>query len=326
MRAWLVETLGEPHEVLDLRDRPAPRPGAGEVVLDVAACSLNFPDVLLCRGAYQQRPDLPFTPGLEAAGTVLEVGPGVTGVAPGMRAIAIPQLPSGALAERIVVSAQHIYPIKDSLPLDLVSCLFGTYQTAHFALHRRARIEPGETLLVHAGAGGVGSAAIQLGVAAGARVIATAGSAEKVEICRRLGAEVAIDYNSEDFVSRTLEATDGRGADLIVDPVGGSVLSNSIKCTAWEGRVIVAGFAGGEIPSIAANRILMRNISLVGLHWGPYVQRDPELVRDTLTELLDLLDQGRIRPLVDRRPFEAAPEALEDLAHRRTSGKVVIVR
>lgn len=323
-RVWLVEELGEPGDVLTLRERDTPEVGAGEVLVDVGACALNFPDVLLARGRYQVKPELPFTPGLEAAGTIAAVGDGVSGLRSGQRVIVMPQLPRGALADQVVVPAHHVFPMADSLSLVKASCLFGTYQTAHFGLHRRAGIREGETLLVHAGAGGVGSAAIQLGKAAGARVIATAGGPAKVELLAKIGADVAIDYNDEDFVERVLAETGGQGVDLVLDPVGGEVLSRSIKCTAWEGRVIVAGFAGGEIPNIAANRILMRNISLVGLHWGPYVQRAPELVQQTLHELLGLLAEGRIDPLTDVRGFDEVPQALEDLAHRRTVGKVVI--
>ncbi|MDF3319966.1 NADPH:quinone oxidoreductase family protein [Rhodococcus sp. C3V] len=325
-RIWTVDTLGEPIDVLMLRTRAIPSPGPGEVVVDMGACSLNFPDVLLCRGAYQQKPDIPFTPGLEAAGTVADVGPNVVGLSSGQKVIVIPQLPAGGLADQILIPAEHVFPIGDSLLLTKASCLFGTYQTAHFGLHRRAALRPGETLLVHAGAGGVGSAAIQLGKAAGARVIATAGGKEKTALLPGVGADVAIDYSTEDFTERVMDETHGRGVDVVLDPVGGEVLSKSIRCTAWEGRVVVAGFAGGEIPKIAANRILLRNISLVGLHWGPYTQHAPHLVKQTLDDLLALLADSRIDPMVDVRQFAEAPQALEDLAHRRTVGKVVIER
>jgi len=325
VRIWQVEELGEPQDALSLKEVPRPQALPGTAVVDVRACSLNFPDVLLCRGKYQVRPPLPFTPGLECAGVVRELGTGVTGVAVGQRVIALPALPDGALCESVRVAGDALYPIPDSLSDEEAACLFATYQTAWFSLHRRGGLRSGETVLVHAGAGGVGSAAIQLAKAAGARVLATAGGPEKVAACVALGADLGVDYRTDDFVPAVMDATDGRGVDVVFDPVGGETLHRSLKCMAWEGRLLVVGFAGGEIPEVPANRVLLKNISLVGVHWGPYLQHSRGLVDDCHDTLMDLHAAGRVKPLVTARaPFEEAPQALAALAARETYGKTVI--
>src|SRR4051812_43394960 len=242
MRAWRVQELGEPEAVLRLDDVEAPVAGPGEVEVDVAAASLNFPDVLMCRGEYQVKPPLPFTPGAEVSGVVRDVGDGVDTALVGRRVIAIPRHGSGGFTEQTVAPVATVFPIPESLDDAAAAALHVTYQTGHVGLHRRARIQAGETLLVHAGAGGVGSAAIQLGLAAGARVIATAGGAAKVKVCRDLGAELVIDYRAGDFVDAVKGFTDGRGADVIYDPVGGDTYDRSTKCIAFEGRILIIGF------------------------------------------------------------------------------------
>ena len=326
MRIWRASELGEPTDVLRLEDAEPPAPGPGQVAVRVEACALNFPDVLLLRGQYQEKPPLPITPGLEVGGVVDEVGDGVdNGLTPGTRVLALPAL-GGGLAERVVVPARLALPVPDTFPSDEAAALHITYQTSHIALHRRAALQPGETLLVHAGAGGVGSAAIQLGRAAGARVLATAGGPEKVAVCRDLGAEVAIDYRSEDFVELVKEHTDGRGADVIYDPVGGDVFDRSRRCIAWEGRLLVIGFTSGRIPQVQANHVLLKNYSVVGVHWGQYTAREPSLIASTHAELVRLHGEGAVKPLIGRRvPMSDAPQALEDLGARRTVGKVVVI-
>jgi len=319
-----VHELGEPADVLVLEDVPSPEPAAREVLIDVAAASLNFPDVLMCRGEYQVKPPLPFTPGAEVAGTVAAVGEQVTSVRPGQRVIAIPTLGTGGLAEQTIAAEGTVYPIPDRLDWPAAAALHITYQTGHLALHRRAELQPGETLLVHAGAGGVGSAAIQLGLAAGARVLATAGGPEKVQICRELGAELVVDYSSDDFVARVKEVTDGRGADVIYDPVGGDAFDRSRKCIAFEGRILVIGFAGGRIADAPTNHALLKNYAVVGVHWGLYNLMDPERIRATHDELMCLHASGEIAPLVSSvLPLEEAAAALARLAGRGTWGKVV---
>ena len=324
MRTWRVHELGEPVDVLTLEDVPSPTPGPGEVRLDVAAASLNFPDVLLCRGEYQVKPELPFTPGSEVAGTVTAAGDGVDTVREGERVIAIPKFGDGGLAEETLAAAATVYPIPDSVDWPAAAALHITYQTGHLALHRRAGLQPGESLLVHAGAGGVGSAAIQLGLAAGARVFATAGGPEKVQVCRDLGAELVVDYRADDFVAAVKDATDGRGADVIYDPVGGDTFDRSRKCVAFEGRILVIGFTGGRIADAPTNHALVKNYSVVGVHWGLYNLMDPKLIRDTHDDLIWLHAAGEIAPLVSEvLPLEDAPAALGRLASRGTWGKVV---
>ncbi len=328
MRAWRVHSLGDPVDVLALDDVDEPEPGPGEVVITVSASGLNFPDILLCQGRYQEKPALPFTPGLEVSGTIAALGDGAdgAGLRVGQRVAALPRLPRGGLAERVVANVADVFPIPDSLGDASAAALLITYQTGWFGLFRRAALHAGETLLVHAGAGGVGSAAIQLGRAAGAVVIATAGGAEKVEICRRLGADVVIDYRAVDFVDAVKDATDGNGADVVYDPVGGDTFDRSRRCVAWEGRLLVIGFAGGRIQEIPGNHVLLKNYSVVGLHWGAYRAHDPALVAHCHEELMRMHREGSIDPLVmAERPLADAPAALVSLGDRATYGKLVLV-
>jgi len=327
VRALRVHELGEPGAVLRLEEIPEPEPRPGGVRVVVAAGALNFPDVLICRGGYQVKPPLPFTPGAEVAGTVTALGAGVDPALLGRRVIAVPDFGPGGFTEVTLARASQVFPIPDSLPDVEAAALHVTYQTGQLALHRRAGIEPGETLLVHAGAGGVGSAAIQLGLAAGARVIATAGGPEKVAILRELGAEIAIDYRSEDFVEIVKDATGGEGADVIFDPVGGDTFDRSRKCIAFEGRILVIGFTSGRIPDAPANHALVKNYSVVGVHWGLYNSKDPARVHAIHDELVDLHARGAIRPQVSEViGLAEVPAALERLATRGTTGKVVWAR
>ena len=326
MRAWRVHELGDPAEVLRLEDVDPPTPGPGQVVVDVAGCGLNFPDILMCQGKYQEKPPLPFIPGLETAGRISAAGEGVDAALVGRRVIALPAPGSGGLAEQMVANVAATFPIPDSMDDAAGAAMHVTYQTSWFALHRRAALQPGEWLLVHAAAGGVGSAAVQLGIAAGARVIATAGGPDKVEVCRRLGAEVTIDYKAEDFVDVVKDVTGGHGADVIYDPVGGDIFDRSRKVIAWEGRLLVIGFAGGRIPEIPANHVLLKNYSVVGLHWGMYARRDPALVVACHEELVRLHASGAISPLVfATMPFDEAVKGLTLLGGRDTYGKVVVL-
>jgi NADPH:quinone reductase len=323
MRAWQVHELGDPWEVLKLEEVEEPEPGPGEVVVEVEAAALNFFDTLLCRGEYQERPELPFTPGGEATGIIIAVGEGVD-LEEGLRVIATP-FPSGGYAERVTVPAQGgVFPIPDTMPPEAAAALHVAYQSAFFGLHRRANLSEGETILVHAGAGGVGSAAIQIARAAGARVISTAGGDEKVEICRKLGAEIAVDYEQENFVDAVKEATEGRGADIIFDPVGGDVFDLSRRCVAFEGRIVIVGFTGGRIADAPTNHLLVKNYSVVGLHWGLYNKKSPELITETHDALIRLYEEGKIDPLIfETVPFEEVPQKLELLSTRKTYGKLI---
>jgi NADPH:quinone reductase len=321
MRAWQVQRLGNPEQALKLAEVEAPRAEPGEVVIEVEAAALNFFDILLCRGEYQESPELPFTPGGEVSGTVHEAGGGMQA---GQHVIATPPLPRGGYADRVAVPESSVFPIPDSMPFDKAAALPITYQTAHVALRHRAQLEPGETVLVHAGAGGVGSAAIQIAKAAGATVIATAGGSEKVEVCEKLGAEIAIDYREENFVEVVKEATEGRGADVIFDPVGGDVFDGSRRCVAFEGRIVIIGFAGGRIADAPTNHVLVKNYSVVGMHWGLYTRVMPGLIRNTHEDLIRLYNAAEIDPLISGTvSFEELPNALEKLSGRGTYGKVV---
>jgi NADPH2:quinone reductase len=323
MRAVVVDRLMEPHEVT-VREVPAPRPGRGEIAIDVRAAGCNFSDILMLKGEYQVVPSLPFIPGREASGVVAEIGPGVSGVSPGDRVLAYTHL--GAFAERVVVAAGAVFAMPDAMSFEHGAALPIVYPTSHAALVDRAAIRPGETLLVHAAAGGVGLAAVQIGRALGARVIATASGADKLEVAREAGAEVVIDYRDQDFVPIVLDATGGRGADVIYDPVGGDTTDRSLRCIAWKGRLLVVGFAGGRIPEIRANRIMLKNISVVGVHWPVYAEKEPETVRAIFSDLMRLHDLGKIAPLVQATyALDRVGEALTALADRRTVGKLIIV-
>jgi NADPH2:quinone reductase len=324
VRRWLVREHGAPADVLELGSATVDPASPGEIVIDVEACALNFADDLLCRGTYQEHPPLPFTPGLEVAGVVVDVADD-DGPAVGDRVVGSAQLPFGALGERCRARVGDVYRLPADVPAVDAVAMHVTYQTCWFALHRRTRVNPDATVVVHAGAGGVGSAAIQLAKAAGARVIATAGGPEKVARCIELGADVAIDYRSDDFVARVNELTDGAGADIIVDPVGGTTFDRSRKCIAWEGRIVVVGAAGGDYFSAPTNHVMVKNYSIVGVHWAGYLTRNPELVRAAHDDLMRLYGEGVVRPFVSRVvSLDDARDALVDLATGHTVGKIVV--
>ncbi len=319
-----MHRLGDPAEVLQLDEVDPPGPGPGQVRVAVHAVGLNFPDLLMIAGRYQERPPLPFTPGLEVAGVVTACGEGARHV-PGDRVMGAPVLPAGGLADEAVLPDDGCYEWPAGLPAADAAGLFITYQTAYVGLHRRAALRAGEVLLVHAGASGVGSAAIQLGKAAGATVITTSGGPVKTAACRDLGADVALDHTTDDWVAAVKQATGGRGADVIWDPVGGDVFDASRKCIAFEGRLVVVGFAGGRIPEVPASHVLVKNYSVVGLHWGSYRRFEPSLIAEAHAELLRLHAAGVVRPLIDRElPLEQAVEALHLLATRQVAGKVIL--
>nr|WP_206323966.1 NADPH:quinone oxidoreductase family protein [Streptomyces sp. HNM0574] len=309
-----------------LEDIPEPEPGPGELLLRVRAANVNFPDALLCRGEYQVRPPFPFTPGVELCGEVLAAGPDTPGApAPGTRVLAQPALPSGAFGEQVLVPAASVRTAPEALDDAEAAALHIGYQTGWFGLHRRARIQPGETLLVHAAAGGVGSAAVQLGKAAGARVIGVVGGAAKAATARELGCDLVVDRRSDDIVAAVKEATGGRGADVVYDPVGGDAYAKSVKCIAFEGRVIVVGFAGGAVPTPGLNHALVKNYTILGLHWGLYNTKDPAAVDACHQELTKLATDGAVKPLISERlPLPEAAEAVQRVFDGVTTGRVVI--
>jgi NADPH2:quinone reductase len=323
-RAWRVHELGAPSDALRL-DLVADRePGPGEAVVDVRSVGLNFPDLLLCSGAYQERPALPFVPGYEAAAVVRAVGPGSAWTA-GDAVIAVPELPDGALQERLTLPDAQLFPVPSALAPDIAAVLHIAYATAHVGLHHRAGLRAGETVLVTGAAGGVGLAAVQLAAAAGARVIATATGAAKRDACLRAGAELAVEADDPDLVANVREATDGRGADVILDVVGGDPFERLRRCVAFEGRIVLVGFTAGTIPTVPANHVLLRNYSVVGLHLTPYRTRAPQLLRRVHAELLELLEAGLIAPRIHAAvPFVQAPRALGLIADRSAIGRVVL--
>jgi NADPH2:quinone reductase len=311
---------------MTLTDVPDPEPGPGQISVRVLAAPANFPDVLMCQGTYQVKPPLPFTPGIELCGEVAALGPGVTGFALGQRVIGGAALPAGSFAEVAIMDAAGVLPAPEGLDDAEAASFYISYQTGWFALHRRAHLAPGETLLVHAAAGGVGSAAVQLGKAAGARVIGVVGGEQKAEAARALGADVVINRRTADFVSVVKEVTGGRGADVIYDPVGGDAYDRSVKCIAFEGRILVIGFAGGRVPAPALNHALIKNYSIVGLHWGLYARKEPAAITDCHDHLLKLVADGAIKPLVSERLGLADVVAgLERLASGTTIGRVTFL-
>lgn len=316
MQAWRVHRNGEPSEVMRLEEVDRPEPGEGQVLLKVRAANINFPDALLCRGHYQVTPPLPFTPGVEICG---EAGDG-------RRVIANPALPHGGLAEYVVADEAALLPAPEALDDAEAAALHIGYQTGWFGLHRRAHLQEGETLLVHAASGGVGSAAVQLGKAAGARVIGVVGGPDKAAVARELGCDVVLDRRSDDIVAGVKEATGGRGADVVYDPVGGDAYAKSAKCVAFEGRIVIVGFASGAIPSPALNHALVKNYSIVGLHWGLYNQRDPRAVLRCHETLTEYAAKGLIKPLIsDRVAFADAADAVQRVADGSTTGRLVVL-
>ncbi|MEZ4215638.1 MAG: NADPH:quinone oxidoreductase family protein [Myxococcota bacterium] len=323
MRAVVVEEPCEPRalRVRDDVDEPAAAPG--EVVVAVRAAALNFSDVLLARGRYQERPPLPFVLGRELAGEVAAVGEGVAGLAPGDRVAASGTV--GAFAERAAVAAARCIRVPDALDFARAAALPITYGTSHAALVDRAALRRGETVLVHAAAGGTGLAAVQIAAARGARVFATAGGAEKCALALAHGAERAVDTAEGDFVERVRAWTDGRGVDVVFDPVGGDTALRSLDCLAWKGRLLVVGFASGDIPALALDCVQRAGVDVVGVNWPGFEARAPERARALLDDLFALAARGALRPAVAlHRGLEAIPEALAALAERRTQGKLVV--
>ncbi len=323
MKAWQVHQWCEPEDML-FCDVAMPEPGPRQVRIRNHAAALNFFDVLQIGGKYQVKPPFPFTPGAEVAGVIDAVGSGVEDLTPGMRVAALPLL--SAFAEYSIAAADRTMVIPDAMTFEQAAAMPIVYHTSWFALDHRARLTEGEWVLVHAGASGVGMSAIQLAKARGARVIATAGSDEKRAFCLKQGADHAIGYSDASWVNQVKELTAGHGADVIYDPVGGAVLELSTKCIAPEGRLLVIGFASGTIPSIAANRVLLKNMSLVGVFWGQYVSDKPGYVQQTHTRMCELFNEKKIRPVVGRTlPLSEAPYALRELADRKIAGKSVLV-
>ncbi len=320
MKAVLCKTWGPP-DALVVEDIPSPVPGKGQLLVSVKASGVNFPDVLLIQNKYQFKPDLPFSPGSEIAGVVRQVGEGVHGFMPGDRVMAHTRW--GGYAEEAVVDEALVMPVPAGLDFTVAASFGLVYATAYHALRDRAGIKAGETLLVLGAAGGVGLAAVELGKLFGARVIACASSDDKLETCRRFGAEITINYEREDL--REALKNLGGHVDVALDPVGGKYSEPAVRAMAWNGRYLVVGFASGEIPKIPLNLTLLKGCSIVGVFWGEFAKRERDLNAANLRELTAWLRAGKIKPLVSASyPLERAAEALNDMMNRKVQGKVVL--
>jgi NADPH:quinone reductase len=322
MKAVLCKQYGPP-ESLTFEELPSPSPGPGEVVVAVKAASVNFPDVLIIQNKYQFKPPLPFSPGSELAGVVKEVGTGVASVKPGDRVIAFTTY--GAFAEEVKTEAARLLPLPEGMDFPSGAAFLLTYGTSDHALRDRGHLAAGETLLVLGAAGGVGLAAIEIGKALGARVIACASSGEKLAVCRDHGADATINYASEDLRERIKALTDGRGVDVVYDAVGGPYTEPAFRSLAWRGRLLVVGFAAGEIPKLPLNLALLKGASVVGVFWGDFTRREPRAFADSVRQLGQWFREGKLRPHVSQTfPLHKAAEALKLMAARQVKGKLVL--
>ena len=322
MKAVVCKQYGPP-ESLVIEDLPSPRPAAGEVVVSVKAASVNFPDVLIIQNKYQFKPPLPFSPGSELAGVVKEVGVGVTGWREGDRVIAFTTY--GAFAEEVKTEAARLLPLSQGMDFVTGAAFLLTYGTSDHALRDRGALRAGETLLVLGAAGGVGLAAIEIGKALGARVIACASSEDKLAVCREHGADATINYANEDLRERVKALSDGRGVDVVYDAVGGAYTEPAFRSLAWRGRLLVVGFAAGEIPRLPLNLPLLKGSAVVGVFWGDFARREPKAFSESVGRLARWYGEGRLRPHVSQTlPLERAAEAIALLASRKAKGKVVL--
>jgi NADPH2:quinone reductase len=323
MKAWQVTEWCEP-EGMHFNEVEVPVPKAGQILVKVHAAALNFFDILQIQGKYQVKPPFPFTPGAEVSGIVEAVGEGITAFAKGQKVLAM--VNQGGFAEYALSDPHRTFPMPNGMDFPAAAAFPIVYQTSYFALVTRGQLQAGEWLLVHAGASGVGMSAIQIGKALGARVIATAGSEEKLQFAREQGAEHAVSYGEPGWVDAVKTFTKGHGADVIYDPVGGDIFDLSSKCIASEGRHLVIGFASGRIASLAANRALLKNMSLMGVFWGGYVHEHPGYVAECQKALEQLAEEGKIHPRVARTySLSECPQALRDMANRKVIGKTVLI-
>ncbi|MDM0001769.1 NADPH:quinone oxidoreductase family protein [Variovorax sp. J22P240] len=322
MKAILCRQYGPP-ESLTLEDLPSLVPGPKQVVIAVRAAGVNFPDTLIIQGKYQFKPDMPFSPGGEVAGVIRAVGTEVTGLHVGDRVLA--PLGWGGYAEEAIAEAWRVLPIPPDMDFATASAFVLTYGTSHHALKDRAQLRPGETVLVLGAAGGVGLAAIEIAKAMGARVIAAASSDEKLAVCAEHGADELIQYERDDLRERLKQITQGRGVDVVYDPVGGAYSEAVLRSTAWNGRFLVVGFAAGDIPSIPLNLPLLKGCAIVGVFWGAFARNEPARNAQNMDELLAWFQQGKVRPhICARYPLEQAADAMKAIASRAAKGKVVI--
>ena len=321
MNGWMVHELGHYKDVLKWEECEQPKPEGDSALIKVKAIGLNFPDILAIAGTYQSKAPLPFIPGQEGMGEVIEAGPDCD-LKPGDRVMT---MGTGAFAEYWLAKKASTFKVPSGMSDTDAAAFQMIYQTSYFGLKIRANIQEGEVLLVHAGAGGVGTAAIQLGKIMGAEVIATAGSDAKLDICRQCGADHVINYEKDDFIQVVKDLTGGKGADVIYDPVGGDVFDKSSKCINWNGRIIIVGFTSGRIAEIKTNRILLKNMSVVGLFWGAYRMHQPHLIQEAQEILYDYYATDKMKPVIYKDyPLQELPDALEAIGSRASYGKIVL--
>jgi NADPH2:quinone reductase len=322
MKAIVCHELTGP-SALRLEEVPEPHPTPGQVRVKVRACGVNFADSLIIRGQYQMQPPLPFSPGFEVAGEVLELGADVNGIAVGDRVIGMAG--HGGYAEQAVINAKRCVPMPTAISFTHGAAFPVVFGTSHIALWHRARLQAGETLVVHGASGGVGLTAVAIGKQLGAAVIATASSPEKLEIARQQGADYLINSSTEEVRVRIKALTGGRGADVIYDPVGGDLFTASLRSIAFEGRILVIGFAGGTVPQIPANHLLVKNVAVIGVNWPAYAELNPQVMTTSFRILMDWYQAGTIKPHISATyPLEQAVEALNQVITRQSTGKVVI--
>ncbi|MBC2861369.1 NADPH:quinone oxidoreductase family protein [Stappia sp. 28M-7] len=322
MKAVLCERLGAPEDLV-LRDIEMPSPGPGELLVEVSAAALNFFDTLIIEGKYQFRPELPFSPGAEFAGRVLETGEGIEAFEPGDRVMGYVRW--GAVRGAVIATEDDLVALPDEVSDEAAAGLSVTYGTSLHAFRDRARLEPGETVAVLGASGGVGLAAVEIAKAMGARVIACASSAEKLELARAHGADILVNYTQEDLKTRLKQLTDGSGVDVVYDPVGGDLAEAALRATGWRGRYLVIGFAAGQIPKLPLNLVMLKGCDVLGVFWGDAIVREPEAHRDNMEQLLAWMREGRIRPHLHAvYPIEETARALRELADRKVLGKVII--
>jgi NADPH2:quinone reductase len=323
MQAIVCHELTGP-AALRLDEVPEPRPGPGQVRVRVRACGVNFADSLITRGQYQKQPAPPFTPGFEVSGEVMELGTGVGGIAIGDRVIAM--TPHGGYAEQVIADIERCVPMPAAMSWEHGAAFPVVFGTSHLALWHRARLRAGETLVVHGASGGVGLTAVAIGKQLGATVIATANGPEKLQVARAHGADHLIDSGQEDLRTRIKEFTDGRGADVVYDPVGGELFTASLRSIAFEGRILIIGFAGGAVPQIPANHLLVKNVDVIGVNWPAYVELNPQVMTESFRTLMQWYLDGAIKPHVSATyPLAQAVEALNQVVTRKSTGKIVIM-
>ena len=322
MKAILCTEWGGP-EKLSVGDAEPPSPDAGEVVIDVKAAGVNFADTVIIQGTYQLKPDFPFTPGLEVAGIIAQLGDGVDNVSVGNRVLGIPNI--GAFAEQVAVKAAAVVGIPDAMDFETAASFAVAYSTSHMALGYRAGLKAGETLLIFGAAGGVGLTAVEIGKLMGANVIACASTQEKLDLCKDMGADHVINYSDEDIRERVKEITGGKGADVIYDPVGGAAFDAAMRAINWEGRIVVVGFASGDFNQARTNIVMVKNIAVMGFYWGSYSIHKPSAIGESMGELIRMWEDGQLKPHISHTlPLEQAGDALALMMDRKSTGKMVL--